>query len=91
MPDGVWTLSIRNIGDEPITPRFDLTYTTTDTTLGLSRAASASRSSISRSNPLVNGVGRTDLTVYSQVTAPDGSSYTRTMTPQVPGIDRRTT
>jgi len=84
MPDGVWTLTIRNIGDDTVTPDYGVTYTTNDTTLGLSSSVAAPGLYLN-ANPLVGGVGRSDLTLHSEVTGPDGSVFSRDLTPQAPG------
>jgi hypothetical protein len=84
MPDGVWTLTIRNIGDETVTPDYGLTYTTADSTLGLFSSRGAPDLSLG-TNPVIGGVPSSDLVVHSQVTGPDGETYSRDLEPWLPG------
>lgn len=84
MPDGVWTLTIRNIGDETVTPDYDLTYSTVDATLGLFTSVGAPGLSLG-TNPVIGGVASSDYVVHSQVIGPDGETYSQILEPWAAG------
>ena len=84
MPDGVWTLTIRNIGDDAMTPDFDLTYTTVDSTLGLFSSVGAPGLALA-TNPVIRGVASSDYVVHSQVTGPHGETHSQILEPWYAG------
>ncbi|TPX02393.1 hypothetical protein FJ656_22615, partial [Schumannella luteola] len=83
-PDGVWTLQISNIGTRPITPEYELSYSTSSGTLELFSSANAPALSLT-ADPIVDGSRRSGLTVLSELTGPDGTTYSKPVPPIFPG------
>ncbi len=72
MPDGVWTLTLRNVGAAPVTPDYDVSYTTADWTLDLSTSVGAPGLNL-HTIPVINGVSGPDFEVHSEIVGPDGT------------------
>lgn len=72
--DGTWKIEITNTGTVPVTPEHGLSYSTDADRLNLSSSINAPELRLTV-NPIIGGVPRFDLTVWSEVIGPDGSRH----------------